>query len=71
MRAVGSTGTLRADAEGAPCTGGGPPGPDELKTVRLLSGIRPREGVDPTAFESRPHDVPQVVAPMRLTGDYD
>jgi hypothetical protein len=64
---MGSSGTLCADAEGAPCAGGGPPGPDALKTVRLLGGIRPREGVDRTAFEARLHDVPQVVAAMRLT----
>ncbi|MEU9343359.1 Lrp/AsnC family transcriptional regulator [Streptomyces sp. NPDC048278] len=39
--------------------------------MELLSDIRLREGVDRTAFEARLNDVPQVVAAMRLTGDYD
>jgi Lrp/AsnC family leucine-responsive transcriptional regulator len=37
----------------------------------LLSDIRLREGTNRQAFEEQLHEVPQVVAAIRMTGEYD
>lgn len=39
--------------------------------MQLLSDIRLRETVDRGAFERQLTDVPQVIAAMRMTGEYD
>ena len=37
----------------------------------MVSDIRLREGMNRRAFEEQLHEVPQVVAAMRVTGEYD
>ncbi|WP_151772366.1 Lrp/AsnC family transcriptional regulator [Streptomyces abyssomicinicus] len=41
------------------------------RNMEMISDIRLRDGVDREAFEAGLQEVPQIVAAMRLTGEYD
>jgi Lrp/AsnC family leucine-responsive transcriptional regulator len=41
------------------------------RSMEMVSDIRLKDGVDRAAFEAGLEEVPQIVAAMRLTGDYD
>ena len=41
------------------------------RKMELLSDVRLQEGTDRTEFEERLPRIPQIVAAMRLTGEYD